>query len=179
MVVQVTVMNNDLSPKSDKELWRSLATPLNAAPAVLSELDFAAWLEGRLSPEAAARIDAAVAATPELRRAAMELSEILGQPLPPAPPRMAVRAQALVGFEAERRVQGGSWLGRWLPRLTTPAFLERGAMAGVAILLAAMGFVMGGGLGSSYAYDTYAARVAAAESQQGSYAGNELELFTD
>jgi hypothetical protein len=178
MVEQVTVMNNDRSPKSDKELWRSLAAPQDVVPIVPSELDFAAWLEGRLPPEAAARVDAAISANPELRRVALELSEILGQPLPPAPPRMTVRAQALVGFEAERRVRGGSWLGRWLPRLTTHIFLERGAMAGIAILLAAMGFVMGGGLGASYAYDSYAARVAAS-SQQTSYAANELELFSD
>jgi hypothetical protein len=177
-VGQVIVMNNDRSPKSDKELWRSLATPHNVAPVAPTELDFAAWLEGRLSPDAAARIDAAVAADPELRRSALELSEILGQPLPPAPPRLAVRAQALVGFEAERRVRRGSWLG-WLPRLTTHVFLERGAMAGIAILLAAMGFVMGGGLGASYAYDSYAARAAKASSQQASYTANELELFSD
>jgi hypothetical protein len=178
-VVQVIVMTNDRSPLSDKELWRSLATPQNVAPRAVSEIDFAAWLEGRLSPEAAARVDAAVAADPELRRAALELSEVLGQPLPPAPPRLAVRAQALVGFEAERRVGAGSWLGRLLPRLTSHLFLERGAMAGIAILLAAMGFVMGGGLGSSYAYDSYAARMAAASSQQGTYFATELDLFAD
>ena len=32
---------------SDKELWRSLAASRDVAPAPLSDLDFAAWLEGR------------------------------------------------------------------------------------------------------------------------------------
>ena len=75
-------MNTERTPLNDKELWRSLAAAREDAPAVVSELDFAAWLEGRLSETSAGRIEAAVAADPEMRRAALELADILGKPLP-------------------------------------------------------------------------------------------------
>ena len=74
-------MSTERTPLNDKELWRSLATDREDAPAAVSGLDFAAWLEGRLSETAAARIEAAVAADPEMRRAALELADILGRPL--------------------------------------------------------------------------------------------------
>ena len=96
-------MSTERPTQSDKELWQSLATDRAVAPGAVSDLDFAAWLEGRLSETAAARIEAAVAADPEMRRAALELSEVLGMPLPAAPARLEVRAKALVGFEVEQR----------------------------------------------------------------------------
>src|SRR5882762_8633188 len=101
-------MTTDRNLKTDKELWRSLATGPVASDAVsgaVSDLDFAAWLEGRLSETAAARVDAAVAADPEMRLAALDLADILGKPLPVAPARLEVRAKALVGFEAEQRTK--------------------------------------------------------------------------
>ena len=52
-------MSTERTPLSDKDLWRSLATD-RVAPAAVSEMDFAAWLEGRLSEADAAGIDAAV-----------------------------------------------------------------------------------------------------------------------
>src|SRR5258705_2425368 len=96
-------MSPERNNPSDKELWRSLAASRDVASAPLSDHDFAAWLEGRLPETAAARIEAAVAADPGMRRAALELADILGKPLPTAPARLEVRARALVGFEAERR----------------------------------------------------------------------------
>ncbi|MEA2813112.1 MAG: hypothetical protein QOI93_809, partial [Rhodospirillaceae bacterium] len=60
-------MNTERTPLNDKELWRSLAAARDDAPQAVSDLDFAAWLEGRLSETAAARVDAAVAADPEMR----------------------------------------------------------------------------------------------------------------
>src|SRR5882672_6067730 len=99
-------MSTERPTQSDRELWRSLAAdrvapgPMSGA---VSDLDFAAWLEGRLSETAAARIEAAVAADPEMRRAALELADILDKPLPAPPARLEVRAKALVGFEVERR----------------------------------------------------------------------------
>ena len=96
-------MSTERPTQSDKELWQSLATDRAVASGPVSDLDFAAWLEGRLSETAAARIEAAVAADPEMRRAALELSEVLGMPLPAAPARLEVRAKALVGFEVEQR----------------------------------------------------------------------------
>ena len=96
-------MNTERTPLNDKELWRSLAAVRGDAPEAVSDLDFAAWLEGQLSETEAARIDAVVAADAEMRRAALDLADILGKPLPVAPARLEVRAKALVGFEAEQR----------------------------------------------------------------------------
>ncbi len=149
-------MSTERKSRTDKELWRSLATERDVAPDAISDLDFAAWLEGRLPEAAAVRIEAAVAADPELRRAALDLADVLDRPLPAAPVRLAVRAQALVGFDAERRIGGGGWLGRLFP--SGPLFaLQRAAMAVLAIMVASVGFLVGGGLGESVAQQRYGA----------------------
>lgn len=144
-------MTTQRIPRSDKELWRSLASQPVVAPAAVSEMDLAAWLEGRLSEKQAAPIEAAVAADPALRRMALDLADILGKPLPAAPERMVVRARALVGFETERKVASrGGLFGRWLfggPRHA----LQQGVMAVAALVIATGGFVVGGGLGESLA----------------------------
>ncbi|MBX9946680.1 MAG: hypothetical protein K2Y40_21575, partial [Reyranella sp.] len=67
-------MSTERPPRTDKELWQSLATDRPALPEAVSDLEFAAWLEGRLPEAEAARIDAAVAADPALRRAALDLA---------------------------------------------------------------------------------------------------------
>ncbi|MBI3198061.1 MAG: hypothetical protein HYZ40_11275 [Rhodospirillales bacterium] len=112
-------------------------------------------IAGRLPEAAAARIDAAIAADPELRRAAFDLADILGKPLPAAPVRMAVRAQALVGFETERQAGRGGGLLGWLFSSGTRYAVQRAAMAAMAIMLAGAGFVVGGGLGESFAKQRY------------------------
>ena len=118
-------------------------------------MDLAAWLEGRLSEEAAAPVEAAVAADPGLRRAALDLADILGKPLPAAPERMVVRARALVGFEAARTAPASGLLGRWLKggRLFAGQgyALQQGLMAVAALVVATGGFVVGGGLSESLA----------------------------
>jgi hypothetical protein len=146
-------MNTERNQMSDKELWQSLAT--DGVATAVSDLDFAAWLEGRLTEEEAASIEAAVAGDPEMRRAALELAEILGKELPVAPSRMAVRAQALVGFEVERQGRPG-WLAPLVALFGAGLALERGAMAGIAVAIAAVGFLMGGGLGDTYAHQKQA-----------------------
>ncbi len=148
-------MGTERKSRTDKELWRSLAAERAIAPAAVSDLDFAAWLEGRLPEAAAARIEAVVAADSELRRAALELADVLGKPLPAPPARLAVRAQALVGFDAERETgRAGGWFGRLFP--SGPIFaLQRAAMAAMVIVVAGAGFVMGGGLGDSLAQQRY------------------------
>ena len=80
-------MNTQPTPRSDKELWRSLASQPAVAPAAVSEMELAAWLEGRLTEEAAGPVEAAVAADPALRRAVLDLADILGKPLPAPPER--------------------------------------------------------------------------------------------
>jgi len=147
-------MNTQRTPRSDKELWRSLAIqpPVArvSAPVAVSEMDLAAWLEGRLTEEAAEPIEAAVAVDPALRRAALDLADILSKPLPAAPERMVVRARALVGFEAERKIASGGLFGRWLFGRPRHA-LQQGVMAVAAVVIAAGGFVVGGGLSESLA----------------------------
>src|SRR5689334_18074159 len=150
-------MSTERIPLSDKDLWRSLATA-EVAPVAISDMDLAAWLEGRLSEAEAARIDTAIVTNPDLRRAALELSDILGKPLPAPAPRMAVRAKALVGFEAEQRTGRGSWLAGLLPAFGQGFGLQRGALAGMAVIVAAVGFTLGGGLGESYTTQKYAMR---------------------
>lgn len=155
-------MSTERVSRTDKELWRSIAPKRGVAPQSVSDIDFAAWLEGRLPEAAAARIEAAVGADPELRRAALDLSDILGKPLPAAPVRLAVRAQALVGFEAERETgSSGGWFGRVLA--FGPVFaLQRAAMIAMVIVVASAGFVVGGGLGDSFAQQRYGSDVQSA-----------------
>jgi hypothetical protein len=147
-------MSTPRADLTDQELWRRLATSPapDAAPnagATVSDIDLAAWLEGRLSEVEAERIDRAVGQDPVLRQAALELSEVLGQPLPTPPDRLLIRARALVGFEVEQAK----------PRVSFFASLfgfhgvARAAMASAALVLAIAGFMMGGGLGESYAQE--------------------------
>jgi hypothetical protein len=163
-------MSTDRITQADKELWQRLAVGPVASPAV-SDLEFAAWLEGRLSETQAAHIEAAVAVNPEMRRAAMDLAEILGTPLPAAPARMAVRAQALVGFEAERAPPRRGWLDSLLG-LGGGFALPRAAMATAAVMIAVSGFMLGGGLGESFAQERYGAATVST-----THHSNELTAF--
>jgi hypothetical protein len=149
-------MSTERTPLSDKDLWRSLAADRPVAPAAVSDMDLASWLEGRLPEAMAARIEAVVANDPALRQAALELADILGKPLPVPPPRMAVRAQALVGFAAELQAPRKSWLAGLFPMFADGFSLQRGAMAGMAVVVAAVGFMLGGGLGETYIEGKYA-----------------------
>lgn len=170
----------DNLPASDKELWRRLAVGGAVEPRPVDEMAFAAWIEGRLSAAESAQIEATMAADPEMRRAALEIADILGKPLPAAPERMAVRARALVGFDAERRdARGGSsgtWLdrgwGRWLS-WASPYALQRAAVTLAAVVIAAGGFTMGGGLGTSLV------RQQQAEVSSNQKAGTPSDISTD
>jgi hypothetical protein len=168
-------MSTERPTQSDKELWQSLATGRDVASwvvkAPVSDLDFAAWLEGRMSEEAAARIEAAVAADPELRRAALELSEVLGQPLPMAPARLEVRAKALVGFEVEQRLMRPG-LFDWLFASDRRFAFQRAATLSAAVVIAISGFMLGGGLGESMAQERHSYTT-----QQSSDSSNELNEF--
>jgi hypothetical protein len=144
---------NDLSA-SDKELWQSLAIGV-AERRPVDAMDFAAWIEGRLGEAEAAQIEASVAADPEMRRAALDIADVLGKPLPAAPERMAVRARALVGFEAERKGAQG-FLSGWFSWMT-PLAVRPAIVTMAAIVIAAGGFTMGGGLGASFAQQQYGA----------------------
>jgi len=145
-------MSAKRSPMNDQELWRSLAMEGRAVSGMISDHDLAAWLEGRLAPAEAARVDAILAADPEQRAAALELSEILAMPLPAAPARLAVRAQALVGFEVEREPASRPGFLASLFAAGRRQALRAAAMGTAAAILAVSGFLVGGGLGESYAH---------------------------
>jgi hypothetical protein len=148
-------MSTERIPLDDKALWRSIATGQPVAPVAVSDMDFAAWLEGALPEAEVARIDAAVTADPALRQAALELADILGKPLPAAPTRMSVRAKSLVGFTAERPARK-SWLASLLPDFGQGFGLRRGALVASAVVVAAVGFMMGGGISKQYQEAVYA-----------------------
>jgi len=148
-------MNTERTPLNDKELWRSLSAAWDDAPEAMSDLDFAAWLEGRLPETQAARIDAVVAADPEMRRAALDLADILGKPLPAAPARLEVRAKALVGFEAEQRTRRVG-LFDWLFASDRRFAMQRAVALTAALVIAVSGFMLGGGLGASVVEERYA-----------------------
>lgn len=162
-------MSTERPTQSDKELWRNLATD-QAASGPVADLDFAAWLEGRVSETEAARIEAAVAADPEMRRAALELSEVLGMALPAPPARLEVRAKALVGFEVEQRAKRAG-LFDWLFASDRRFVLSRVATLTAAVIIAISGFMLGGGLGESMAQERYAM------ASQTSDTANELTEF--
>ena len=145
-------MSAKRSPMNDQELWRSLAMEGRAVSGMIPDHDLAAWLEGRLAPAEAARVDAILAADPEQRAAALELSEILAMPLPAAPARLAVRAQALVGFEVEREPASRPGFLASLFAAGRRQALRAAAMGTAAAILAVSGFLVGGGLGESYAH---------------------------
>jgi hypothetical protein len=166
------MMNAERFPSSDKELWRSLALD-DVAPAPVSDLDFAAWLEGRLSEAEAAHVEAAVAQDPEMRRAALELADILGKPLPVAPARLEVRAKALVGFEVERPRTRVS-LFDWLFSKDRRFMMQRAVALTAAMVMAVSGFMVGGDLGETVAGERYAANVPQTSSASSS---NELTEF--
>lgn len=165
-------MSAEPNSLSDKALWRSLALD-DVARAPVPDLDFAAWLEGRLPQAQAARVEAAVAHDPESRRAALELSEILGKPLPAAPARLEVRAKALVGFEVERATPRGS-LFDWLFARDRRFMMQRAVALTAAVIIAMSGFMLGGGLSESLADARYAATAGSGSATTGS---NELTEF--
>ena len=166
-------MSTERTPLNDKELWRSLAAGREDAPEAVSDLDFAAWLEGRLPETAAARIEAAVAADPEMRRAALELADILDKPLPAPPARLEVRGKALVGFEAEQRMRRVG-LFDWLFAGNRRFAMQRVVALTAAVVIAVSGFMLGGGLGASVAEERYALNMPHTTSTDSS---NELTEF--
>jgi len=165
-------MSTERPTQSDRELWRSLVTD-RPATGLVSDLDFAAWLEGRLSEADAARIEAAVATNPEIRRAALELSEVLSMPLPAPPERLEVRAKALVGFEVERRAPRVGFFD-WLFAKDRRFMMQRAVALTAAVVMAVSGFMLGGDLGASFAGERYAANLPQTSSTSNS---NELTEF--
>lgn len=142
-----------IGTEKDQALWARLkaGAPANddaRLPAVSDE-DLVAWLDGRLAPDAAARVEARLAADPGMLDQALETTGALREAATPAPERLVTRARALVGFEAERsapvagRLSG--WFTRWRRRI------EITAVTGAFLVVCATGFSLGGGFQEAYA----------------------------
>lgn len=140
-----------IGTEKDQALWARLkaGAPANddaRLPAVADE-DLVAWLDGRLAPDAAARVEARLAADPQLLNLALDATGALWEAATPAPERLVTRARALVGFEAER-AGAGRLLG-WFPRWRRG--FEIAAVTGAFLLVCATGFSLGGGFQEAYA----------------------------
>lgn len=171
-------MTSDGLFPSGKEPWQRAAAD-RVARAPVSDLDFAAWLDGRLAAAEAARVEEAMSSDPELRRAALDLAGVLGRDLPAPPPRLVARARALVGFDVERRPVRVGFLG-WLLAADTRFAVQRGLALGAAVVVATAGFMMGGGLGASLAQERQAGvlqvRGSSGEGASGQTWGSAFEL---
>ena len=139
-------MSTERIPLDDKALWRSLAIGRPVAPAAVSDMDFAAWLEGQLPEAEAARIDAAVTADPGPAAGRPRTGRHPGQALAggaAAHGRAGAGAGRLRGRAAGP--QGAGWLR--CCRISARAWrFQRGALAATAVVVAAVGFMLGGGI---------------------------------
>lgn len=161
----------------DRALWARLkaSAPADGAarlPPVFDD-ELAAWLDGRLPPDAAARVEARLAADPRLLDMALETAAALREAGGPAPDRLVTRAQALVGFAAERqRPAGGgllAWLGGWRRQL------EYAVVTGAFLVVCVTGFSLGGGIQEAFASD----RLNTADIFAGPFPEAELGWFAD
>jgi hypothetical protein len=89
---------------------------------------------------------------------------------------MVVRARALVGFEAERRVATGGLFSKWLFGPSRQA-LQQGVMAVAAVAIATGGFLMGGGLSESLARQGEGYPAAASAGTSGALSNEVSEFF--
>jgi anti-sigma factor RsiW len=161
--------------EADKALWARFKATAPAAPAAamapVFDDDLAAWLDGRLPAADAARVEARLAADPSLLDLALDAAHAL-RAYAPAPERLVVRAQALAGFEAERRASPGglrAWLSGWRRSF------EMALVAGAFLIVCATGFSLGGGFQESYA----STRFEIADVVAAPYTDGELGLFGD
>lgn len=138
---------------SGRALWQRLKTGGSAVPAAsgrpVDDMEIAAWLDGRLSEADAARVERHLVAQPQALQAALDIRNALADSVrAPVPDRLVVRAQALVGFEAERKVARGglaSLFAGWRRSL------EMAAVGAAFVLVIAGGFSLGGGTQEAFA----------------------------
>jgi hypothetical protein len=136
----------------DRALWVQLkaSAPADgtARPPAVSDTELAAWLDGRLPPEAAARVEASLAADPAILDRALDAAAVLRDAAPPASDRLVTRAQALVDFQvAQPRSSGGllAWLAGWRRQF------EMAVVASAFLVVCVTGFSLGGGFQEAYA----------------------------
>jgi hypothetical protein len=141
----------------DRALWARLkagarVTDAAQLPPVFDE-ELAAWLDGKLPPDAAARVEARLAADPKMLGLALDAAAALRAAAAPAPERLVTRARALVGFEAEqRRRPAGGLFGRFAG--WRRAF-EMALVASAFLVVCVTGFSLGGGFQEAYAGEQF------------------------
>jgi len=170
---------SDVDPvgtEKDRALWVRLkaSAPADGAPrlAPVSDAELAAWLDGRLPPDAAARVEACMAADPGILDRALDATSALREAAAPAPDRLVTRAQAIVGFQVEQqRSSGGllAWLAGWRRQF------EMALVASAFLVVCVTGFSLGGGFQEAYAEEN----TEVADFAGGSLFDSDLGFFTD
>jgi len=139
---------------SGRALWQRTKAAGSATAAVtaatpVDDMMIAAWLDGRLSEADSARVERHLVEHPQALQAALDIRNALADAArAPVPDRVVVRAQALVGFEAERKVARGGLaglFGGWRRAL------EMAAVGAAFVIVIAGGFSLGGGTQEAYA----------------------------
>ena len=130
-----------------------------AAPArAVDDAMIAGWLDGRLSEADAARVERHLVEHPQALQAALDVHNALADARrAPVPERVVVRAQALVGFTAERRVTGGGLVGLFG---SWRRALEMAAVGAAFVVVIAGGASLGGGTQEAYAQSAQSRAVA-------------------
>lgn len=113
----------------------------------------AAWLDGRLAEADAARVERHLLEYPHVLQAVLDVRNALADAArAPVPDRVVVRAQALVGFDAERKATGGGLTGLLGAFFGTGRrALEMAAVAAAFVIVIAGGFSLGGGTQEAFA----------------------------
>ncbi|MBV9835056.1 MAG: zf-HC2 domain-containing protein [Alphaproteobacteria bacterium] len=143
---------------SGRALWRrTKVIGRETAPAAsgrpVDDGMIAAWLDGRLSETDAARVERHLVEYPQALQAVLDIRNALADAArAPVPDRVVVRAQALVGFDAERKATR-SGLAGLLGTLfgTGRRALEMAAVGAAFMIVIAGGFSLGGGTQEAYA----------------------------
>jgi anti-sigma factor RsiW len=143
--------------EKERALWERLKASVPAGSAAqlapVFDEELAAWLDGRLSAEASARVEARLAADPAALDLALDAACALREASGATSGRLVTRAQALVGFDAERQVRSGggvrAWLAGWRRQF------EMAMVAGAFAIVCVTGFSLGGAFQAAYAEETF------------------------
>ncbi len=137
---------------SGRALWqrtKAAGSATTVAGPPVDDMMIAAWLDGRLSEADSAQVERHLVEHPQALQAALDTRNALADAArAPVPDRVVVRAQALVGFDAERTVARGGLaglFGGWRRAL------EMAAVGAAFVVVIAGGFSLGGGTQEAYA----------------------------
>ncbi len=143
---------------SGRALWRRTKvigreTASAAAGRPVDDVMIAAWLDGRLSEKDAASVERHLVEYPRALQAVLDTQNALADARrAPVPDRVVVRAQALVGFGAERKTTYGGLAGLFGGLFGTGRrALEMAAVGAAFVIVIAGGFSLGGGTQEAYA----------------------------